>query len=51
MELLSPSIKAVQTLIDICFQFAGENGILCNETKPSAWLSGHGRICNVYSPQ
>ena len=48
--LLAHSIKAIQTLIDICFKFEGENDIFYNETKPSAWLSGHGRIRNVYSP-
>ena len=33
MVLLAPPIKALQTLIDICFKFAGENDILYNETK------------------
>ena len=42
MDLCAPSIKALQTLIDVCFKFAGENDILYNETKPSAWLSGLG---------
>ena len=33
MVLLAPSIKAVQTLNDISFKFAGENDIMYNETK------------------
>ena len=33
MVLLAHSIKALQTLIDICFKFAGENNILYNETS------------------
>ena len=33
MVLLAPSIKALQTLINLCFKFAGENDILYNETK------------------
>ena len=33
MILHAPSIKALQTLIDICFKFTGENDILYNETK------------------
>ena len=31
--LYEPSIKGLQTLIDVCFEIAGENGILYNETK------------------
>ena len=31
--LLAPSIKALQTLIDMCFKFAGDNDILYDETK------------------
>ena len=33
MVLLAPSIKALETLIVICYKFAGENVILYNETK------------------
>ena len=33
MVLLAPSIKALQTLIDLCSNFAGENEILYNKTK------------------
>ena len=33
MVLLAPSIKALLTLIDMCFKFAFENDILSNETK------------------
>ena len=51
MVLLAPSIKALQTLTDICFKFAGENDIVYNETKNRAWLSGDGLIRNVYSPR
>ena len=31
--LLAPSLTALQTLIDLCFNFAVENDILYNETK------------------
>ena len=49
MVLLASSIKALQTLSNICLQVRIIYYIM--ELKPSAWLSGHNRIRNVYCPR
>ena len=45
MVLLAPSIRALQTLIDICFKFVDENDLLYKKKlQSSVWLSSHGHF-------